>query len=92
MATDGYEWDASKAAANLRKHGIDFADAVVALEDPLAVTMPDPDSNGEQRLVSIGADASGELLVTVFVMRRGAIRVISSRRATPRERRIHESD
>jgi uncharacterized DUF497 family protein len=36
MATDGYEWDAEKAASNLRKHGVDFADASVALEDPLA--------------------------------------------------------
>ena len=51
MATDGYEWDARKAAENLRKHGVDFADAVVALEDPLALTMLDPDSNGEVRFV-----------------------------------------
>jgi uncharacterized DUF497 family protein len=29
-----YEWDSRKAAANLRKHGVDFADAIVALEDP----------------------------------------------------------
>jgi len=51
MATDGYEWDAPKAAANLRKHGVDFADAVSALEDPFCLTMTDPDSNGEQRLI-----------------------------------------
>ena len=39
MAMDGYEWDPRKAADNLRKHGVDFADAVVALEDPLALTV-----------------------------------------------------
>jgi uncharacterized DUF497 family protein len=27
------EWDSKKATENLRKHGVDFADAVVALED-----------------------------------------------------------
>lgn len=46
MATDGYEWDAAKADSNLRKHGVEFADAVAALEDPLALTVLDPDSNG----------------------------------------------
>jgi len=51
MATDGYEWDPREAAENLRKHGADFDDAVVALEDPLALTMLDPDSNGEVRFV-----------------------------------------
>ena len=38
-----YEWDHAKAAANLRKHGVAFADAALALEDPLGRTMPDPD-------------------------------------------------
>jgi uncharacterized protein len=28
-----YEWDNGKAATNLRKHGVDFADAIAALED-----------------------------------------------------------
>lgn len=69
MATDGYEWDPRKATENLRKHGVDFGDAVVALEDPLALTMLDPDSNGEVRFVSIGRDAAGRLLVTIFTPR-----------------------
>ena len=45
MADDGYEWDEAKAAANLRKHGVDFAEAVTALEDPFCMTLTDPDSN-----------------------------------------------
>ena len=90
MATDGYEWDAVKAASNLRKHGVDFADAVVALEDPLALTMLDPDSNGEERHVSIGTDSLRRVLVTLFTQRGDAMRIISSRRATARERRIYQ--
>ena len=38
----GIEWDPVKARSNLRKHGIDFADAVSALEDENALTMEDP--------------------------------------------------
>jgi len=89
MATDGYEWDPRKAADNLRKHGVDFADAIVALEDPLALTMLDPDSNGEVRFVNIGRDAAGRLLVTIFTPRGPLIRVISSRRATRGESRTY---
>ena len=89
MATDGYEWDPRKAADNLRKHGVDFADAVVALEDPLALTMLDPDSNGEVRFVSMGRDPIGRLLVTIFTPRGRLVRVISSRRVTPGERRAY---
>ena len=40
-----FEWDPGKAAANLEKHGVDFADAAVALEDQCALTIEDPDVN-----------------------------------------------
>jgi len=90
MTTDGYEWDPVKAAANLRKHGVDFADAVTALEDPLCMTMTDPDTNGEERSISIGKDGMGRILVTVFTCRDDGIRLISSRPATPGERRRYQ--
>jgi hypothetical protein len=51
-----YEWDPAKAAANLRKHGIEFADAVTVSADPLAATTPDPTPD-EGRLVTLGLDA-----------------------------------
>ena len=38
-----FVWDPGKAKENLRKHGVDFADAVVALEDEYALTIEDPD-------------------------------------------------
>jgi uncharacterized DUF497 family protein len=89
MARDGFQWDIAKAAANRRKHGVDFAEAAVALEDPLALTMTDPDSNGEERFVSVGSDGHGRLLVTVFSCRGDSIRIISSRPATPSEKRSY---
>ncbi len=68
MARDGFQWDIAKAAANRRKHGVDFAEATV---------------------VSVGSDAHGRLLVTVFSCRGDSIRIISSRPATPSEKRSY---
>ena len=50
-----FEWDAAKAASNLRKHGVDFADAVTAFDDDLAITILDPDSE-EERFITTGAE------------------------------------
>ncbi len=83
------EWDARKALANLRKHRVDFADAATVFDDPLAVTIPDPDWE-EDRLVTIGHEATGRLLVVVFTWRADRLRVISARRPTPTERRAYE--
>lgn len=87
---DGYEWDPSKAAANLRKHRVDFADAALSLEDSCALVVADPDASGEERYVSLGADPTGRLLVTVFTRRGETVRIISSRRASRGERRQYE--
>jgi len=86
------EWDAAKTTLNLRKHGVDFADAVSALEDDRALTRPDPDARDEERFVSLGMDAEGRVLVTVFALRTGSVRLISSRKASPGERRRYGAD
>jgi len=85
-----YEWDAAKARQNLRKHGVDFADAVTVLEDEAALTIRDPFSEQEQRWITLGMDALGRLLVVVYTWRGDRIRLISARLATPRERRQYE--
>src|SRR5262245_45395096 len=83
------EWDAGKAASNLRKHGVDFADAETALRDEMAMTMPDGDPDGE-RFVTLGMDALGRLLVVVYEWRNDDARLISARKATRAERRQYE--
>ena len=87
---DGYEWDSAKAAANLRKHKVDFADAALSLEDPRALVTADPDAAGEERFVCLAADPEGRILVTVYEYRKSNIRIISSRRADASERRRYE--
>jgi len=84
------EWDWDKASANLRKHGVDFADAATVLEDEAARTMPD-DHPDEDRWVTLGLDALGRLLVVVFTWRDDEPRLISARKATRKERRHYES-
>lgn len=84
-----FEWDSQKAAANLSKHGVDFADAVTVFADDLAITVPDQQSQ-EDRFVTLGVDALGRLLVVVYTWRGENVRIISARRATRRERREYE--
>jgi uncharacterized DUF497 family protein len=85
-----YEWDPDKAQANLIKHYIRFADAVIALEDELALTIRDISSEAEERWVTLGMDAYGRILVVVYTWRAETIRLISARLATQRERRQYE--
>jgi hypothetical protein len=84
-----FEWDEGKAAGNIQKHGIDFADAVGVFDDPFALSMP-ADDPGEQRFIGLGSDILGRLLVVVYTFRGERIRIISARRATPSERRTYE--
>lgn len=88
-----FEWNPSKAASNLRKHGISFLEAATVFRDPLARTFEDPDhSLVERREITIGCDVSGRLLVVAHVERQGRIRIISARCATRRERIENEEE
>jgi uncharacterized DUF497 family protein len=85
------EWDGAKAAANEKKHGVSFSEAVSALEDPLSVTFRDPDhSRDELRFLTFGHDASGRILVVAHTDRGDFVRLISARRASRAERRVYE--
>lgn len=86
-----FEWDEEKAAANLQKHGVDFADAVLVLEDDLALTRREPDSGHEERFITMGHDPYGRLVVLVYTWRGERIRPISARKATGGERRRYET-
>jgi uncharacterized protein len=84
-----YQWDKDKAASNLNKHGIDFADAVSMFSDDLATTIND-DRFEEERFITIGIDAFGRVLVVVYTWRDDEIRLISARKATRSERNQYE--
>ena len=62
-----YQWDRNKAATNLNKHGIDFADAISVFSDEYAITIFD-DRFDEERFVTIGIDCFNRTLVVVYTM------------------------
>jgi hypothetical protein len=84
-----YQWDPHKASANIRKHGIAFADAVFVFEDEAALTTADEDPD-EERSATMGTDAFGQILVVVYTWRGDEIRIISARRATRTEARQYK--
>ena len=61
-----FEFDPAKAAGNLRKHGVSFADAEGVFADPLALHRADPDAEGEERSVAVGEDWLGQVMVVVY--------------------------
>ena len=88
-----FEWDAQKHAANQRKHEVGFREATTVFGDPFATTFVDPEhSISEQTYLTIDSSVRGRLLVVAHTERGGAIRIISARPATPRERRFYEEE
>lgn len=86
-----YEWDEAKRHENLRKHGVDFADAVGVFYDDYAITRPDPDSVGENRMVTLSMGLNLRVLYVVRVERhRNNYRIISARKASPGEIRQYQ--
>lgn len=82
---DDVEWDARKAVLNLRKHGVDFADAALALMDENALTIIDHDTN-ELRFKTLCMDPSLKVLYVIHCEgRKKAVRIISARKATKHE-------
>ena len=85
-----FEYDPRKAQANWQKYGISFAEAEFVFFDPLAIHDIDPDATNEERFIAVGMGNSGRLLVVVYTMRGDAVRLISARRATPKETKAYE--
>lgn len=88
-----FEWDAGKARANPEKHGVSFADAATVFGDPLSLTIEDVHhSEGESRFLTLGRSRAARMLVVVHTDRDNRIRLISARKATPREVRDYEQN
>ena len=98
-ATSGYTgsvtftWDARKALANLKKHGVDFKEAATVFYDPLSITFPDDGhSETEQRFLTVGRSVRGIVLVVAHTEEDDTIRIISARPATRLELRFYEEN
>jgi len=82
-----FEWDENKNQLNIRKHGVDFADAAYVFSDPFALSIPDDEHSGsEERWLLLGKNLNERVLLVVHTYRYDdAIRIISARKATPTE-------
>ena len=86
-----FEWDRTKASANLKKHKISFEEASSVFGDPMATTIDDPQvRSAEYRFITIGLSMLGQLIVVVHTDRNDKIRIISARKATRAERSQYE--
>ena len=87
-----YEWDPIKAAANVRKHGVQFSEALGVFSDDYAITIKDDESDpNEQRFVTLGVGIKGRVLVVVYCYRGENLRIISARTAGRLERENYET-
>ncbi len=84
-----FSWNAKKAAANARKHGVTFAEAETVFDDPFAGITEDTEH--PERLILLGQSNRRRLLLVVHVeIDQDTVRLISARRATRHERRRYE--
>ncbi|AWK14572.1 BrnT family toxin [Candidatus Fukatsuia symbiotica] len=92
-----FEWDQTKAESNIKKHRLSFETAIRAFADPFALVEQDRIENGEHRWQALGL-VEGYLLVLVAHTIRDneddidVIRIISARRAEPKERKRYEQN
>ncbi len=93
-----FDWDPAKATSNATKHGVTFEEAMTIFRDPLARSIMDRDSgSGEERWVTLGETAAGQLLVVVHTWNdidpgRSVVRIISARRPTANEARQYREN
>ena len=86
-----FEWDRDKAEANLLKHEVPFDEAKTVFADPVYIDFYDPDhSDHEERYIIIGESQRHRTLTVSYTERGDEIRLISARRATPKEREDYE--
>lgn len=86
-----FEWDRSKATANIRKHEISFELACEAFFDPFVFYLDDEIVNSELREMIIGMTSNWRLLYVVYVLHEDIVRVISARIVTKTEREKYEN-
>jgi uncharacterized DUF497 family protein len=89
-----FEWDENKNRENRKKHGVSFEIAMEVFDDPFSLTSQDRMVEGEERLWTLGRVDDLNILVVVHTVMderdEEVIRIISARKATPRERAFYE--
>jgi uncharacterized protein len=88
-----FEWDKTKAAQNLKKHGVSFDEAKTAFFDDFAIQFYDSDhSDQEDRFILLGLSSFSKVLVVCHCVRdtESVVRIISARKATKSEKKFYQ--
>ncbi len=88
MSNIKFEWDATKASLNKKKHGVSFDEAKTVFFDENAKVIHDSEhSELEERFIILGLSACAHILVVIHVCRKNdsVLRIISARKATTKE-------
>jgi uncharacterized protein len=83
-----FEWDEEKRLANIKKHGIDFADLPAVFAGDIITVPDDRFEYGEDRYITLGL-LKLRVIVVAHTEHRRVIRLISARKATPREEKLY---
>lgn len=92
MSSIKFEWEESKAAGNIKKHGVSFREARTVFFDERALLINDPDhSENEDRFILLGLSSSLRVLIVCHCYRSegNVIRIISARKATIQESKVY---
>ena len=86
-----FKWDAKKASANLRKHGVSFDEATTCFDDARGCYFRNEAAAYEDRLILLGMSTKSRVLFVVHAeVGRDSIRILSARKASPAQRRIYD--
>lgn len=94
MSEGTFEWDAKKAASNIRDHRVSFEEAKTVWDDPSRIVDPDlvHSTETEYREMVLGLSEKFRLMVIIFTERHETIRIISARRANQAETRRYTGE
>lgn len=90
MNAQDFEWDEAKCQSNLKKHGVDFADACHIFDGDILEIEDIRSSYGEERFLAIGI-LGDQVLAVVYTVRGETIRLISARKATRDEKEVYNA-
>jgi uncharacterized DUF497 family protein len=95
-----FEWETAKNLSNQRKHGVSFEEAAQVFRNPLFLSWRDRVQDGEERWQACGEVEGLSMLIVAHTIREElengdeieVVRIISARRAEPKERRRYEKE
>ena len=85
-----FEWDDEKNKENVRKHGLDFADAWQIFDAPMLTTLDTKEDYGEDRFLGMGFLKNLVVVVVYTEPKEETTRIISLRKALKHERKQFE--